>query len=152
MFLQSLASIIACLHVSLQAGDRLNLAHVSLCLSGFPPPWDSGRTIVLCIAVSPAPLLSFTASTCCVCFCVSAYSWKLGKLIPLFFFCVGPPPGSGYRKVVECVHNAAMWIFYRSGEMVPRGKASQIASGRGGNWTAGEEKGGASLGAASRGA
>ena len=36
--------------------------------------------------------------------------------------------------------------------MVLRGKASQVASGRGGNWTAREEKGGASFGKASRGA
>ena len=35
--------------------------------------------------------------------------------------------------------------------MVPRGKASQVALGRGGNWTAGEEKGGASFWGASRG-
>ena len=35
--------------------------------------------------------------------------------------------------------------------MVPRGKASQVALGRGGNWTAGEEKGGASFGETSRG-
>ena len=61
------------------------------------------------------------------------------------FFC-GTPSGSGYRQVVERVHNAVKWIVYRSGGMVPRGKASQVASGRGGNWTAAEEKGGASLG------
>ena len=44
------------------------------------------------------------------------------------------------------------WIVYRSGGMVPRGKASQVALGRVGNWTAGEEKGGASFGETSRGA
>ena len=41
--------------------------------------------------------------------------------------------------------------MYRSGGMVPRGKASQVALGRGGNWTAGEEKGGASFWETSRG-
>ena len=34
---------------------------------------------------------------------------------------------------------------------VPRGKASQVALGRGGDWTAGEEKGGASFWEALRG-
>ena len=49
-------------------------------------------------------------------------------------------------------HIAMMWVMYRSGGMVPHGKASQVALGRGGNWTAREEKGGVSFGEASRGA
>ena len=36
--------------------------------------------------------------------------------------------------------------------MVPRGKATQVALGRGGDWEAGGEKGGASFGETSRGA
>ena len=74
-----------CLHVSLQAGDRIELGTCLTVPTGFPPPWESGRTIALCIAVSPAPLLSITASTCCVCLCVSGFSWKI--LIPLWQGC-----------------------------------------------------------------
>ena len=111
VFLQSLASIIACLHVSLQVGDRLNLAHVSLCLSGFPPPWDPGRTIALCIAVSPVPLLSVTASTCCVCLCVSAYSWKI--LIPLWQGChVGDVSPAHHNDYSQGVSHSALILFF----------------------------------------
>ena len=84
-------------------------------------------------------------------YCGRVWGSVCGWVRTPLFFC-GTPSRSGYRRVVECVHNATKWIMYRSGGMVPRGKASQVASGRGGNWAAREEKGGVSFGKASRGA
>ena len=40
----------------------------------------------------------------------------------ILFYC-GAPSGSGYRRVVGCVHIALVWVMCRSGGVVPRGKA-----------------------------
>ena len=71
--------------------------------------------------------------------------------IRVFFF-VGPPSGQNIVELLNEFRLQRCWVMYRGGRLAPRGKAMQVAGGRGENQALGEQKGGVLSGKALRGA